>query len=244
MKKTAIIIPCYNEETRLKSEEFLDFLKKVPNLNFFFVNDGSKDNTLEVINKMAEQSPRCHVVDLQKNQGKAFAVFSGFNVAFKDDYEYIGFWDADLGTPLDVIPKFTDLLDPGKYQSVFGCRIQRLGSNIRRKPSRHYIGRFFATLISHILKLPVYDTQCGAKLFRNGDDIKKAFSVPFMTKWVFDVELIARLQKISKARDVNFADTVYEYPLEKCYDVAGSKVKFRDGFRALFDLLKIKYSKN
>lgn len=243
MKKTAIVVPCYNEENRLGPDEFLDFLKPSPEVNFFFVNDGSKDKTLDILDKMAEKSSQCHVVDLQENHGKAFAVYSGFHTAFKDDYEYIGFWDADLATPLDMIPKFCQQLNPGKYNSVFGCRIQRLGSNIKRKTFRHYQGRLFATMVSQILKLHVYDTQCGAKIFRNTKDLREAFSETFKTKWVFDVELIARLQKISKTQKANYEETVYEYPLEEWHDVDGSKIKFSDGIIALLDLLKIKMSK-
>lgn len=239
MKKTAIIIPCYNEGSRLKSDEFLDFLKNRLELNFIFVNDGSKDNTLDIINKIAEESPQCHAVDQDKNWGKAFAVFTGFNTALKKDYDYIGFWDADLATPLDMIPEFTDLLDKGNFDAVFGCRIKRLGADIQRHISRHYSGRIMATLISKVLKLGVYDTQCGAKIFRVNETLKNAFSTPFKTKWVFDVELIARLQKISKG---NFAEKIYEYPLAVWHDVDGSKIKFRDGFVALYDLLKIKMS--
>jgi len=244
MKKTAIIIPCYNEETRLGPDLFLAFLKTSPEVNFFFINDGSKDKTLDILKKMPKKSSQCHVVDLQENHGKAFAVYSGFNTAFKADYEYIGFWDADLATPLNMIPKFCKRLDSGAFNSVFGCRIQRLGSNIKRKTFRHYQGRFFATMVSHILKLHVYDTQCGAKIFRNTKDLKEAFSDTFKTKWVFDVELIARLQKISKTRKVNFEETVYEYPLEEWHDVDGSKIKFHDGIVALWDLLKIKLFQN
>ena len=240
MKNTAIIIPCYNEENRLKPEEFLDCLKASPYLHFFFVNDGSKDKTLNILNKMAEQSSQCHAVDLGENHGKAFAVFSGFNTALEGDYDNIGFWDADLATPLNVIPEFCQLLDSGKCQAVFGCRIKRLGSNIQRHVLRHYLGRFFATLVSHVLKLPVYDTQCGAKIFRNSEDLKKVFTTPFTTKWVFDVQLISRFQKISKNSEIAFANTVYEYPLEEWHDVDGSKIKLRDGFFALLDLLRIK----
>lgn len=239
MKKTAIIVPCYNEESRLESEEFLDFVKKIPRLHFIFVNDGSQDNTLRIIKKLEKKSKQCHVLDLKKNRGKAFAIFSGFNKAFEDNYKNIGFWDADLATPLNMIPKFMVLLKDKKYKAVFGCRVKRLGADIQRHASRHYIGRIMATLISGVLNLGIYDTQCGAKIFRVNKNLKEAFTAPFKSKWIFDVELIARLQKISKGK---FAREVYEYPLEIWHDIDGSKIKFRDGFRALYDLIKIKIS--
>lgn len=196
MKKTVIIVPCYNEEKRINSEEFIDFLKICQDVHFLFVNDGSKDRTLAILEKMAEKSGNCKIINQEKNQGKAFAVYSGFNTAFKEDCKYIGYWDADLATPLSCIPKFCALLETGPMQAVFGCRILRLGSNIKRSAFRHYIGRCFATLISLILKLPIYDSQCGAKIFCNSEELRKVFSTPFTTKWVFDVELIARIQTV------------------------------------------------
>jgi len=244
MIKTAIIIPCYNEEQRLNSKEFIEFAKEYQNTHFIFVNDGSRDNTIRVLNDLAKEASNCHVVDQKENGGKAFAVYSGFDVAFRYQYDYIGFWDADLATPLNMIPKFCDLLNSGDYSAIFGCRLQRLGSNINRKPMRHYMGRFFATLISRILSLPIYDSQCGAKIFINNDVLKKAFSKPFLTKWVFDVELITRLLKINESDRDAYTKTIYEYPLKIWNDVDGSKVTTKDGLKAFYDLLKINRFKN
>jgi len=240
MQKTAIIIPCFNEEARLQSDEFHRQLKTFTNLDFIFVNDGSKDKTLDILKKMSEKSSRCHIVDLKKNQGKAAAVYAGFNAAFKTDYQNIGFWDADLATPLNMIPKFCELLDAGKASFVFGARIQRLGAKIQRHALRHYQGRTFATVVSLILKLPIYDTQCGAKIFRNSKQLKQVFSYPFITKWIFDVELIGRLLYVENcAEGKGFAEDTYEYPLEEWNDVAGSKLRMKDLFVALLDLYKI-----
>ena len=75
---------------------------------------------------------------------------------------------------------------------VFGSRIRRLGAAITRDPLRHYFGRVFATLASMVLDLAVYDTQCGAKLFRVNDDLRRAFGHVSL-RWIFDVELLARI---------------------------------------------------
>jgi dolichyl-phosphate beta-glucosyltransferase len=134
------------------------------------------------------------LIELEKDQGKAEAVRQGILNAISSGARYVGYWDADLATPLSAIP---DFLDQMKRQTdllmVVGARVQLLGRKIVRKHYRHYLGRLFATLASIILRLPVYDTQCGAKLFVTDQQVVFAFREPFLSRWVFDVEIIARL---------------------------------------------------
>jgi hypothetical protein len=86
----------------------------------------------------------------------------------------------------------------------------------------------------------VYDTQCGAKLFRASPQLKQALAKPFMSKWVFDVELLARLGATDgRYVAARLFDTVYEYPLPEWRDVAGSKLRMSDFAKSAVDLLKI-----
>jgi dolichyl-phosphate beta-glucosyltransferase len=113
-----------------------------------------------------------------------------------------------------------------------------LGREIDRSVLRHYLGRVFATVASLILRLPVYDTQCGAKLFRVTPTTVSLFATPFCSRWTFDVEIIAR--HIQKVGSVTTAATqIIEFPLYIWKDVAGSKVKPRHFFIAFFDLCRI-----
>ena len=121
---------------------------------------------------------------------------------------------------------------------VFGARVRLLGRDIQRHASRHYIGRVGATLISQSLGLAVYDTQCGAKLFRVNDTMREIFARPFLSRWIFDVEIIARYIQL-RGRDAA-ARAICELPINTWHDVAGSKVKSRDFIRALRDLWKIR----
>jgi glycosyltransferase involved in cell wall biosynthesis len=233
--RAAVVIPCHNEEKRLDSKKFEMFIDNETNVDFVFVNDGSSDSTLELLRKIEARNPRCRVLDLRENRGKAAAVHAGFQEAFKHDYAYVGFWDADLATPLDDITRFVEIVKSGKYDCVFGCRVLRMGTEIKRKTSRHYIGRIYATIISLLLGLPIYDTQCGAKIFRRSKYLEKTFEKPFRTKWVFDVEIIARMKMYQQ----DFHKRVYECPLEKWTDVEGSQVSLLDGLMAFVDLFKI-----
>ena len=134
------------------------------------------------------------VLSLPQNQGKAEAVRRGVLTAIESQPDYVGFWDADLATPLRAIPQFVDLAESRPdLEMIMGSRVKLLGRNIERRRSRHYLGRVFATAVSTILGLDVYDTQCGAKLFRATPFIGALFQQPFLSRWIFDVEIIARL---------------------------------------------------
>ena len=104
----------------------------------------------------------------------------------------MGYWDADLATPLSTIPEFIEKFQSSRaLVAVCGSRILRLGASIQRLVFRHYLGRVFSTVASNILNIPVYDTQCGAKLFRT-EHAELIFSEHFISRWFFDVELFAR----------------------------------------------------
>lgn len=238
--RVVLVVPCFNEERRLDVVAFRDFRLPDHDLEFLFVNDGSRDGTLGLLTAMCDSDPsRFRVLDLERNSGKAEAVRRGFVDALSRNPDAVGFWDADLATPLTELPGFTNILQSRpEIAMVFGARVRLLGRRISRRASRHYFGRVGATLISQTLGLAVYDTQCGAKLFRAGDDLRRVFERPFLSKWIFDVEIIARFVELW-GRD-RTAGAVYELPVTVWHDVAGSKVKGRDFFRALNDLRRIR----
>lgn len=115
-----------------------------------------------------------------------------------------------------------------------GSRVRLLGRRIDRKPVRHYVGRIAGTIASLVLGIAVYDTQCGAKLLRVTPDTQRLFCVEFGSRWVFDVELIARYLTNNPS-----GEGIYELPLEEWRDVGDSKVRGIDVVRAFWDLLHI-----
>ena len=163
--RCVVVVPCYNEAARLQPLRFSEFLAEDQQVDFLFVNDGSRDATLSVLEALRKKHPdRIRVLDKQPNGGKAEAVRTGMLAAIAlEGVAVTGFWDADLATPLNVIPQLlTRLIEDPDLQMIFGSRVRLLGHAIHRKPIRHYLGRFFATAVSIILALPIYDTQCGA----------------------------------------------------------------------------------
>jgi len=234
-----IVVPCYNEAQRLPVERFREFMEG-SSVGFVFVDDGSRDQTLNVLEQLRHShEDRVHVLQLKINQGKAEAVRRGINFALERAPSYTGYWDADLATPLDAIPRFIAVLEEHpNLDMVFGARVKLLGRNVRRRLARHYLGRVFATVVSVMLRLPIYDTQCGAKALRVRPEIRALFNKPFLSRWVFDVELLARYINGVGSADVA-ADRIYEYPLEEWQDVAASKVKGTDFVKAFRDVIRI-----
>jgi glycosyltransferase involved in cell wall biosynthesis len=234
-----LVIPCYNEERRLPADELRAFSLPGTRVELFLVNDGSRDGTLRLIESLQRDDPaRFSVLNLARNSGKAEAVRRGILAAMDRKPDLVGFWDADLATPLRELADFIPVFEKRpETEMIFAARVRLLGRSISRNPRRHYVGRVGATLISSSLGLAVYDTQCGAKLFRATDEMRALFTEPFLSRWIFDVEIIARLVR-QRGRDAA-ARAIYELPIRTWHDVKGSKVRSTDFVRALKDLWKI-----
>ena len=241
-QETVVVVPCLNEAQRLDVAAYSDFLGRCSEIVLLFVDDGSTDDTPLVLERLRQLHPRqvC-TLRLGANVGKAEAVRRGVQVALRRGPANIGYWDADLATPLDAIPIFCNVLRARpEVQLVMGSRVALLGRKIRRSGTRHLLGRAFATAASIVLRLPVYDTQCGAKLFRATPATAELFSRPFRARWIFDVEILARMVAAAAINgNQSAANCIYEYPLERWQDVGGSRLKSRDFLTAVFDLAGI-----
>jgi dolichyl-phosphate beta-glucosyltransferase len=242
MSSTTIVVPCYNEERRLNVSAFQRFLRSEDACRFLFVNDGSRDGTMDVLRRLEVEHPRrVDVIDLSRNSGKAEAVRCGVRFAIERGADYVGYWDADLATPLDAIPEFERVLERRRaVDVVLGSRQKLLGRSIHRQAKRAVLGRVFARAASLTLGIAVRDTQCGAKLFRTTPWVAAAFDRPFLTRWIFDVEVLARLSQLASDHGgPALAECVYELPLDEWQDVAGSKLRARDFLKAPAELAAI-----
>lgn len=239
-----VVIPCYNEAVRLQTDVYESFLRSQENdaLRLLFVNDGSSDGTLLILERMRDRFPgRVEVLNQERNRGKAEAVRRGMlHVMAQRRASVTGFWDADLATPLEQIRDLLQLLHGhSELNLVFGARVRLLGREIHRQPLRHYLGRCFATVVSMLLRMPVYDTQCGAKLFRITPELERVLTRPFHSRWIFDVEILARFLEVHNGNVGELERQIYEYPLPVWRDVAGSKVHAMDFLRAFGELAVI-----
>jgi glycosyltransferase involved in cell wall biosynthesis len=233
--KTIIVVPCYNEEQRLKEHEFLPLLQGA---DLLFVDDGSSDATPTLLDAL-QQHAGVHVLRLPQNGGKAEAVRRGMLRALELGAEVVGYMDADASTPAREMLRLLAALNERDVDVLLGARVQLLGNDVRRLAWRHYLGRVFATAASMVLQLPVYDTQCGAKLFRNTTALRVSLREPFHSRWVFDVELIARLLAGNETVPGLSRERFVEIPLAEWGEVAGSKLGVPSMLRSGVELLAI-----
>jgi dolichyl-phosphate beta-glucosyltransferase len=228
-RKSWLVVPCYNEANRLPAAEFRSLLMRRPDLTLVFVDDGSTDTTAEVIeNLRAAEERRVVVHRLERNSGKGEAVRRGLGLGIAHGATLLGFADADLSTPVDEIVRMLERMETSDAAALLGARVRLLGRNIHRRAHRHYLGRVFATAASFALGVPIYDTQCGAKLFRRTDALEQAVKSPFRSRWIFDVELLERLLSASHSGGAPLKlHEIEELPLHEWRDVAGSKLRAR-----------------
>ena len=232
---TVIIVPCYNEADRLDADAFVTFALTHAGLRFLFVDDGSKDGTLAILASMQVRAP--HMLDvlaLPENVGKAEAVRQGLIYASKSGARAVGYFDADLATPLEAIIDLGRVLNNLEdVDVVFGSRQMGLGRKIFREPKRRLVSFICASLARFATGLPFSDTQCGAKLFRNTQALRTAVSTPFKAGWLFDVELALRLSASLAPHRQRF----YELPLMQWTEIEGSKITSTDIFHSGFIML-------
>jgi dolichyl-phosphate beta-glucosyltransferase len=227
----SVIIPAYNEENRLPKTlqdiaEFLETTNK--KIEIIVVDDGSSDKTIAVAKEHGTVIKNFRVIDQKKNQGKGAAVKRGMLDATG---EWKLFMDADNATPLHEV----ELLWPYtmEYEVIIGSRHLKTSNVVIAQPwYRRFISRAGNMLIQATIVRGIVDTQAGFKLFSK-DAAEKIFNKQQITRWGFDMELLAISQKI-------FGYKIKEVPIS-WYNSAESRLRpIRDSWRTLKELMKIK----
>jgi len=233
-----VVIPCYNEADRLLNNKFIQFIDKHTGYFLCFVNDGSTDNTLEVLNNLQKgREDFVHIYNCQQNKGKAEAVRLGMLYLNQyEEFDYIGFLDADLSTDFCDFEELVRTIESSNYKIVSGSRIDRMGANISKNSFRGIISKTINFFICSLLQMNFKDTQCGAKVFRK-DIINISFKNHFVSKWLFDIEIFLRLKKHYSLKKVE--KMICEKPLNRWIHVDGSKLSFTDSLKILLQLFKI-----
>ena len=194
-----------------------------------------------MLSELVRGQANAHALNLPRNSGKAEAVRQGILWTLEHHPPgWVGYLDADMATPFEELERLALFQESGKV-AIWGARLMRIGAQIERSPARHYMGRLAATAISAVLRLPTYDTQCGAKLFQ-AELASRLFAAPFQSRWLFDVEILARCRDMLGRE--NFIASALEEPLRKWVEVGGSKIRLRDLLLVPIELWKIHWLYN
>jgi len=226
--RCCLVIPCFNEQFRLNVPEFVNFGQHI---QFVFVDDGSTDQTYAIIKKLQGECPGSMVLKMDRNRGKGHAIrqaMLGLAKSVNNRY-WIGYWDADLATPLAEVFEMIKTGEKTNADAVIAIRQEGNKRLIKRTSLRKSLNRGFSKFLNSQLGLSYIDTQCGAKIFR-GEILLQAFNDPFLSKWLFDIEVLLRL----KTRHVD------QYPLKQWIAQSNSKIGFLKLVKSVpYDLIRI-----
>ena len=221
MVELSIIIPAYNEEKRIEktAEDYIKYFKKY-DYELIIIPNGCKDKTEDIVKKLSKKNKQIKYKIIKEAVGKGGAIKEGFRIA---QGKLIGFVDADNSTK----PReFEDLIkNIGKYDCIIASRyIKGAVVKPKQKITRIIASRAFNLMVRILFGLRVYDTQCGAKLFKK-EVIKKILPKLDITKWAFDVDLLLQVKK-QKYK-------IKEYPT-KWEDSLGSQLKIHKAIPEMF----------
>lgn len=233
IKSISVVIPAFNEENRIGAtiRKIYDYLKeKSETFEIIVVDDGSSDNTVDVVRNVSERIKNIKLISNGTNKGKGFTVKNGI---LNSACSLVLISDADLSTPIEEVENFLAWIDNG-YDIVIGSRGLEESEILKKQPwYRQSMGKTFNKMVKILVLGDFNDTQCGFKLFKSGA-AKKVFSLSKIDGFAFDVEILFIAKKIGYRTK--------EVPV-RWINSPHSKVRImRDSLKMFFDLLRIRFS--
>jgi glycosyltransferase involved in cell wall biosynthesis len=232
----ALVVPMFNEELRINEGVFESLFNNLNNVKFIFVDDGSTDKTLMILNDLNKRfvESEIDVLANEANLGKAESIRKGFLKALQYECKYIGFTDGDFATPPEEIARLIGILNEEKPQALFGVRRKEDGNEVITNRFREFQGTIFNFLAKTLIGTNLKDPQCGTKFFLNTSALQYAISSAFMNSWLFDLEIYLRMKKRMPSLIVE------EIVLNSWQHQPSSKVKILDPFRMLLTLVSLR----
>ncbi len=229
----SIVIPAYNESARITAslEKILAYIAQNHwDAEVLVVNDGSRDNTADIVRQFATRNPIVRLIENPGNRGKGYSVRNGMLQA-RGDVQI--FSDADLSAPIYEAKRLVDALQQGA-DVAFGSRWLEADTQTERQPIlRQIAGRAYNLLLRLILGLNYKDTQCGLKAFTR-EASEKIFTRQKIERWGFDPELLFIARK--------FKMKTVEVPVEWAHDDRSKINPVVDGFKMGLEMLKIRWN--
>jgi dolichyl-phosphate beta-glucosyltransferase len=229
----SIIIPAYNESARIRAT--LDQVLKYSsergwNAEIIVVNDGSRDNTVEIVQQYAAVSPGLRLVENPGNCGKGYSVRNGM---LHGRGKLLLFTDADLSSPIEEAAKLFAAIAGGADVAI-GSRWLRSDLQTQRQPvHRQLFGRIFNLMLRITLGLTFKDTQCGFKAFTRRA-AQAIFPLQTIERWGFDPELLYLAKE--------FGFRIAEVPVAWAHSEGTRISPLRDGIRMFAEMLKIRWN--
>jgi glycosyltransferase involved in cell wall biosynthesis len=240
MSRTLLVIPHYNDVVRLRPF-LIELQRTLPgHFSILLSDDGSSSDQREKLTLLCDELKRHRdpsapellmPLFVNRNTGKGGAVYRGWQNS--EGCSLIAFADADGAVSASEIVRAESFFRSvvSDTDALFGSRVKILGRSIQRHFVRHLAGRIFATLVSELTKIPVYDTQCGLKIIKK-EAYQKIEPYHSSEGFAFDVELLLLL--------LNSGAKVIEFPVD-WHDVEGSKVcLMHDSISMAFEIIKIR----
>jgi len=229
----SIVIPAYNESARLGAtlEKVLAYVHAQGwGAEVIVVNDGSRDNTAEIVRSFAAKDPALRLVENPGNRGKGYSVRNGMLNARGS---IVLFSDADLSSPIEEAPKLFEALERGADIAI-GSRWLRAETQTQRQPlHRQLFGRIFNLVLRLTLGLQFADTQCGFKAFKQ-TAVQSIFPLQRIERWGFDPEILFLARK--------FKFRVQEVPVAWAHREGTSINPLVDGSRMVMEMLHIRWN--
>jgi len=228
----SIIIPAYNEAERIGAslDRILGYIAESRwSAEIIVVNDGSRDNTSQVVQEYSRRDPIIRVLENPGNRGKGYSVRNGMLNA---SGQVLLFTDADLSSPIEEANKLFALIESGEADVAIGSRYLQSELQTRKQPLyRRMLGRAFNGALRTILGLSYVDTQCGFKAF-NRKAVTTIFPNMKIERWGFDPEILFLARR--------YGLRVAEVPVSWAHDHRSKISPLRDGTRMLGELLRIR----
>jgi dolichyl-phosphate beta-glucosyltransferase len=228
----SIIVPAYNERARIGGtlERILEHLQEQKwNAEVVVVNDGSRDDTTDVVGQYAAEHPQIRLIQNPGNQGKGYAVRNGMLNARG---QVLLFTDADLSSPISEAAKLFAALEKGADVAIGSRWLDPSLQFQRQSLKRQIMSRTYNLFIRAVLTFPYRDTQCGFKAFTRRA-AGMIFPMQRITRWGFDAEILylAHHMKLKVA----------EVPVTWGHDERSKIHPWRDGFYMGLDTLKVRW---
>ena len=227
----SIVIPAYNEEARLpetlrRIERYL--AGRDLGYELILVDDGSHDQTLEVMKAAATGDHCVKIVALPRNRGKGRALAGGIAVSSAG---LVLVSDADLSTPIDELTKLESMLEAGADIAIASRAKRGARIEISQPPHRVLMGKVFNLIVQALLLPGIWDTQCGFKLFK-GDLGRELFSALKTDGFSYDVEILYRARRKRL--------TIAEVPVRWQHSAPTRVATFRSSLDMLKDVIRIR----